>query len=119
MKISSWWLLLALIIGIFGAVVFYKCFYIPGKTVSINTRSNYDVITLALPKDSDPTVFGPKYWDALHTIVERIPCPACQMKAVPFMSFFHDVVNKNTGKPLFDKENYNQHIDNICKLPKA
>lgn len=119
MKYFGWWILLGLTIGLAAAFIYYKFFYIPDQTVSINPRTNYDVITLSLPRNPSPLVFGPKYWKAFHTITERIPCPACRNKAVPFMKFFHDVVNKETGKEIFDKDNFNKHIDHISKMPKA
>lgn len=118
-QISAWWLLPALIIGIAGAYLYLEYAYTPNQTVTIKPRTNYDVITLALPNSKDTAIFGPKYWKALHTITAKIPCSICRDKAVPFMNFFHDVVNHHTDKPIFDKENYNTHIDNISKLPKA
>jgi len=119
MKISAWWLVFIFIVGIAAAYIYLKFIYTPSQTFTVNQRRDYDVITLALPRDSDPTVFGPRYWETLHKLVDRIPCPACRNKAVPFMSFFHDVVNKKTEKPLFDPKNYNEHIEFISKLPKA
>lgn len=119
MKISAWWLLAALLIGIAAAFVYFKFFYTPADSFSVNERRNDDLIILALPNNADPVVFGPKYWHAFHKLSERIPCPGCRGKAVPFMNFFHDVVNKETGKPLFDKDNFNKHIDMISKMPKA
>lgn len=118
-KIPAWWLLISLLIGIAAAVIFLKFFFIPDKTVSIGERPQYDVVTLKLPRSIEADIFGPKYWEAFHTLTNRIPCSICRDKAVPFMSFFHDVVNQSTGKPIFNKENYNKHIDLICKLPKA
>lgn len=119
MKISSWWLLLAFTVGLAAAYIYYKFFYVPIETFSINTRKNNDLITLSLPNNPVPTVFGPKYWEAYHKLSERIPCPGCRSEAVPFISFFHDVVNQKKGKPIFNKENFNKHIDMISKLKKA
>lgn len=118
-KVSSWWLLVMLIIGIAAAYIYFNYIRIPSETVSISKRKNYNVITMALPSEGDTSVWGPKYWQAFHTLAERIPCSLCRDKAVPFIRFFHDVVNKETGKEIFDKENFNEHIDMICKLPKA
>lgn len=69
-----------------------------------------------LPDNSDPKVFGPSYWKALHSIVDRIPCPGCRSDAVPLMSFMHDIVNKKLDKPLWDEANFNTHVNQICKL---
>lgn len=118
-KISAWWLLAALAVGLALAYLYFQFIYTPDEAVTIRTRKNYDVITLSLPNSKDADIFGPKYWAALHAITDRIPCSICRDKAVPFMSFFHDVVNKETGKELFDKQNFNKHIDMICQLPKG
>lgn len=119
MKISAYWLIAALIIGIAATYVYFKFFYTPDQTFSVNPRIDHDVVTLKLPKDSNTKVFGPKYWEVYHKLTEMIPCPGCRIKAVPFISFFHDVVNSEIGKPIFDKDNFNMHIDLISKLPKA
>lgn len=119
MKISIWWMLLAATIGIAAAVIYFKYFYTPDETISIRPRMSYDIVTLTLPKDSNPAVFGPKYWQSFHRLSENIPCPSCQEKAVPFMKFFHDLVNFKTQKPIFDKDNFNKHIDIISKIPKV
>lgn len=118
-KISAWWLLLALFIGVAAAYVYFQFMYTPKETVTIRTRKDNDVITLSLPNSIEADIFGPKYWKAFHSLTERIPCSICRDKAVPFMIFFHDVVNHQTGKKIFDKDNFNKHIDLICKLPKA
>lgn len=87
----------------------------PQDTVTKKSKSDYNIVTFKLPKNPNPDVFGPSYWKALHTLVEMVPCPACRYKAVPFMKFFHDVVNLNTGKKLFDEKNYNFWIDYFNK----
>jgi len=71
-----------------------------------------------LPKDHNPEKFGKFYWFALHDIVNRIPCPGCRQEAVPMLSFMHDLVNFKIEKPLFDKENFYKHVEEICKLKK-
>lgn len=119
MKISAWWLLVALIIGLIASYLYYKFFYTPTETIITNPRTRYDVITLTLPNNPNPDIFGPKYWHGFHKLTENIPCPGCRGKAVPFMKFFHDVVNKETGKPIFDKDNFNKHLDMICKMEKV
>lgn len=119
MKISAWWLLLALVVGLAGAYIYFKMFYVPIETFSVNGRKKNDVIILSLPKSIDERIFGPKYWKVYHALTERLPCSICRNKAVPFMKFFHDVVNRETKKPIFDKENFNKHIDMISQLEKA
>lgn len=119
MKISVWFILLALAVGAAAMYVFFMNFYEPAETITIKNRPLNKVVFLKLPKSIEAEVFGPKYWEAYHKLTEMIPCSICRDKAVPFMRFFHDVVNKETGKEIFDKENYNRHIDMICKLPKA
>lgn len=119
MRVHIWWLLLVFMLGLGAAYLYYKFLYVPIETVTINKRKKYDIVTLALPSDHYPLVFGPRYWEAYHKITENIPCPGCRSKAVPFMKFFHDVVNQEKGKRIFDKENYNKHIDLISQLPKA
>ncbi len=109
-SIPSYWLIVVFAIGIAATYIFLEYIYIPTKTVSVSKRTNYDVVTLTLPNDHDPDVFGPEYWEAYHKLTSMIPCPACRSKAGPFMRFFHDVVNKSTDKPFFDKENYDKHI---------
>lgn len=120
MKVSAWFLLLAFLVGIAATFIYFRFLYVPSDTFSIYTRRNNDVITLALPNDRDPspTIFGPKYWEAYHKLTERIPCQGCRSKAVPFMKFFHDVVNYQKGKPIFYKENFNKHLDLIAKIPQ-
>lgn len=118
MKVSVWFLLAAFLVGIAATVLYFMYLYTPSET-SIIPRRNTDLITVALPNDPDPDVFGPRYWEMYHKITNNIPCPSCRNKAVPFMEFFHDVVNNKTGKKIFNQENFNNHIDNISKLPKA
>lgn len=71
-----------------------------------------------LPKDHNPNVFGPKYWFALHDIVDRIPCPSCREEAIPLMSFVHDFVNQKLKKPLYNPTNFYKHVSEISKLNK-
>ncbi len=118
-KISILWIAVTVVIMIAAAHIYFKYIYVPSETVLINTRKNSDVITLKLPNSKDASVFGPKYWEALHAITERIPCVLCRDKAVPFMKFFHDVVNHETEKPIYDPDNFNKHLDYIATLKRA
>lgn len=89
--------------------------YVPSKTFTVRKDRNFDIITLKLPNDVDPQVFGSKYWEAFHKLAEMIPCAGCRSNAVPFMRFFHDIVNKETGKKLYDKANYDRWIKELCQ----
>lgn len=70
-----------------------------------------------LPTNSDPEVFGPYYWKALHDITHRIPCPACRKDGVPLMIFMHDTINYKIGKPFFDLENFKKWQKYISEIP--
>lgn len=67
---------------------------------------NRDKTCFLLPKNPDPTVFGPKYWEALHKMMGDIPCPICRGFAEKFMIFFHDTINKKLLKPVYNQANY-------------
>lgn len=73
-------------------------------------KQNKDVVSYSLPRTPDPSVFGPKYWFALHDITGRIPCGYCRGFAEKFMVFMHDTVNKKLSKPLYDQENFNKFL---------
>lgn len=71
---------------------------------------NKERVCYALPLNKDPKIFGPHYWSALHSIVERIPCGECRGFAEKFMVFFHDVINDKLSKPLYNSANYQEMI---------
>lgn len=71
-----------------------------------NPKGEPEEVCFNLPRNSDPMVFGPKYWEAFHALSHRIPCGLCRGFAERFMVFFHDTVNLKLGKPLYDKENF-------------
>lgn len=119
-EIAIYWLILL------GLVIFFLGWYgndfiteVPLKTVTVKRKGEFDIVTLKLPNNPNPQVFGSKYWESFHKLAEMVPCPACRSKAVPFMSFFHDVVNKETGKQLYDKKNYDYWINFLCDNNKA
>jgi len=87
----------------------------------IKEKDDYDIITLKLPHNSDPAVFGPVYWNAFHKLAGLIPCPTCREEGVSFIKFFHDVKNKSLEKGFYDKENYSFWIDYLTKTnePKS
>lgn len=118
-KISLFWIFVAIVIAIAATYIYFNKIYIPDKTFSVSKRKNYDIVTLVLPNTVNPDIFGPKYWEAYHKLTNMIPCTGCRNQAVPFMNFFHDTVNVKTDKPIFDKDNFNNHIAMISNLPKA
>lgn len=69
-----------------------------------------------LPTSVDPTVFGPKYWEAFHKLAAEVPCGGCRGFAEKFMVYFHDLVNLKTDKPIFDKATYEYFNKSIAKL---
>lgn len=69
-----------------------------------------------LPSDKDPDVWGAHYWNAFHSIAEKVPCPSCKAEAVPLMVFVHDLINLKLGKKLNDVQNFNNHISTISKI---
>lgn len=71
-----------------------------------------------LPTSLDTSVFGPEYWKAFHDLANRIPCGICQEKAKSFVVFWHDLKNKDLGKPIYDKENFDYWTFEISKQSK-
>lgn len=88
-----------ILIGVLGLLVIL---------LAVSYFKNKDKVCYVLPKTSDPKIFGPKYWAALHNITERIPCGSCRGFAEKFMVFFHDVVNAKLNRPLYDSSNYTE-----------
>lgn len=86
----------------------------PSETVTIKPRRDYDIVTFKLPNSHDPDVFGPSYWKARHKLAEMTPCPGCRMDAVSHEKFFHDWVNKKTGKKIMYQENFDEWVKEIC-----
>lgn len=119
MKIPIGYVVLISILVAIAVWAFLEYAYVPSKTVSVTHRRKYDIVTLRLPNSHDPDIFGPSYWKSFHALAEMVPCPACRYKAVPFMKFFHDIVNSNTGKKIYDSKNYNYWLEYISKKEKA
>lgn len=71
-----------------------------------------------IPNSKDGNDFGPATWNALHDIVDNIPCGGCREHGKKFMMFFHDMVNYNLGKPIHDKANFLYFINEISKMNK-
>lgn len=64
------------------------------------------VEVFALPRSSNPSVFGRHYWSAFHKLANDVPCAKCKGFAEKFMVFFHDTVNLKLGKPIFNQPNF-------------
>lgn len=73
-------------------------------------------INFRLPTSVDPSVFGPEYWKAFHTLAEKVPCGLCRGFAEKFIVFFHDTVNLKLGKKLHDPENYDKFTQLISDI---
>lgn len=116
-KISAWWILPVLAIGIIGAWLFFKFVYQPSTTVSVSKRPRNDIVTLKLPRTAE---FGPEYWKAFHALAAMIPCSICRDDAVPLEVFKHDIVNGMIEKPIFpfDRANWKLWVNKINELDK-
>lgn len=120
MKISAWWLLLALTIGLAIAFIYFKLFYTPDQTITRAKRKQYNIITFKIPNSRDMDIAGPAIWDAKKALNEIIPCGICRNKAIPLGIFEHDVVNGIIGKSIFpfDKTNWKLWVNKINELDK-
>lgn len=78
--------------------------------------SNIDIVTYQLPTSKDTTVFGPAFWAAFDDLAKRVPCDGCKDHAVSFVSFWHDLVNLHTGKPLYDKSNFDKVMAQVVAI---
>lgn len=118
MKISFIWVIVAVAVTIAAFYLYMEHIYVPDKTVTVQERPTQDVVTLVLPNSASPAVFGPKYWEAFHTLADRIPCGECRDKGSAFVRFFHDLVNRKLGKPIYDQANFDFWMD-FLKKPAA
>ncbi len=108
---KNWgYLVLGLIIGLFLAYVYDR----NKKRLLSEMQMNDNCFLLS--NDVDPSVFGPSYWNAFHTLADKVPCPSCQSFATKFISFFHDMVNLKTGKCLYDPANFNAMADLVTNV---
>lgn len=119
-KISPWWLIVALSVGLAGAFVYFKFFYTPDATVTRAKRKEYNILTFKIPNSIDMDITGPPIWEAKKALNEIIPCGICRNKAIPLGSFEHDIVNGMTEKPIFpfDKTNWKFWVNKINELDK-
>lgn len=76
------------------------------------------IFSYEIPQSINPDDFGPATWNALHNIVENIPCSACRDEAASFMQFFHDLKNYQLGKKIMYKQNFVSWINKIASLKK-
>lgn len=116
MKVSVWWLIALFAAGVAAAAIYFGVFYIPASTITHRKRKDYDVVTFKLPNSKDTGVFGPRQWEARHFLDQLIPCSACREHAIPLGVFVHDIVNLSTGKQLFNKENWKEHVRLVNEL---
>lgn len=116
-KLSAWFILLAFVIGIAAAYIYFNYIRIPDELITVRKTRDKDIITMTLPSTGN---WGPKWWEAKKFMNDNLPCSICSVKAVPFGSFEHDVVNGMTEKPNFpfDKENWKFWVKKINDLDK-
>lgn len=86
------------------------------RSVKKEEVKGWETLSFKVPTTVDPTVFGKYYWNAFHTLADKIPCGGCRGFAEKFMIYFHDLVNVKVGHPIFDRPNYDYFNDSICKL---
>lgn len=117
MKISAWWILPVLAIGIIAAWLFLKFVYDPREMASINKRKHFDIITFKLRNSNN---WGPDWWKAKEFLNANLPCSLCSDEAVPLGSFEHDIVNGMIEKPIFpfDRANWKLWVNKINELDK-
>lgn len=118
-------LLIGTLIILLGAIIYLV--YI-NKQLKAEGNANYnqdrqvgnnsDLTCYDLPNNSEKEVFGPKYWYALHSIANKIPCPSCREDGVKLMRFAHDLVNLKTAKNLYDPLNFEYHVNLIQQIKK-
>lgn len=86
--------------------------------MSTNIDISKTKVCYELPNSKDTTVFGPAFWDAFDDLAGRVPCDGCREHAKEFVSFWHDLVNLRTGKPLYDKSNFNKWMTQVNAIQK-
>lgn len=114
-KLSTWFILLAFVIGIAAAYIYLNYIRIPDEGITLRKTKDKDIITMSLPNSGN---WGPKWWKAKEFLNANLPCSICSVKAVPFGTFEHDVVNAMTEKPIFDKDNWKFWVKKINELDK-
>ena len=117
MKIG-WAIFLSLLVG-FAVWVYMEYWYLPTQTVTIKTRRDFNVVTLRLPTSGNTEVFGAPFWEARHKLAELTPCSICRNEAISHEKFFHDFVNRKTGKDMKYPDNFNEWVKAICSNKKS
>jgi len=117
--INIGWLIFFGLVLIFAVHLLTDYFNEPTETVTIKHKKDFDIITLKLPNSHDPDIFGPPTWEARHFLAKWTPCPGCRAEAVSHEIFFHDWVNKKTGKGIKYKGNYDKWVKKICEENKS
>lgn len=70
-------------------------------------------LTYEVSSSRDPSEFGASYWAAIHNIVSEIPCELCREEAERFVTFWHDLKNKELGKEIYNKKNFDIQLNKI------
>lgn len=60
--------------------------------------------------------WGSKYWNAIHTIADMIPCSICHDDGVELFKFSHDLVNYKLGKKIWDQKNFDTWVQKIIDI---
>lgn len=110
------WLIFWGFLLIVATYILTEYFSEPSGTISVKKRKDYNILTFKLPTSHDPDVFGPPLWKVRHFIADFTPCPSCRSEAVSHEKFFHDFVNKKTGKIMKFPQNYQKWKDKIYEL---
>ena len=54
---------------------------------------------------------GTQIWKERQQVNSKISCDACRDKAEKLEIFTHDIVNARLGKKIFNKKNWDEHVD--------
>jgi len=54
---------------------------------------------------------GSGVWEKRKQVNSTIECDRCRDKAEKLETFTHDIVNGRLGKKIFDKKNWDDHVD--------
>jgi len=53
---------------------------------------------------------GAEVWKEREQANSKITCDICRDKAEKLETFTHDIVNARLGKKIFDKNNWDEHV---------
>lgn len=85
------------------------------KTMVEEWRRTIVKVILEKCGDRGSECWGPIIWSILHGTAQAVPCPVCSAEAQDFITFFHDWVNKQRGKPLYAPVTFEKVKRQICK----